>query len=98
MTRKAEMIDKELLEILACPETKEPVHLADQELVDQLNARIERGEIKNRGGKHVEGKIDGGLVREDGAYLYPIEDDIPIMLIDEAIPLKEKEEPDDAGE
>jgi uncharacterized protein YbaR (Trm112 family) len=82
------MIDKELLEILACPETKEPVHLADQALLDALNARIQKGEVKNRGGKPVEKKIDGGLVRQDGAYLYPIEDDIPIMLIDEAIPLK----------
>ena len=82
------MIDKELLDILACPETKEPVHLAEQALIDDINARIERGEVKNRGDKVVEKKIDGGLVREDGAYLYPIDDDIPVMLIDEAIPLK----------
>ena len=82
------MIDKELLDILACPETKEPVHLADQELIDEINGRIERGEVKNRGEKQVEKKIDGGLVREDGAYLYPIDDGIPVMLIDEAIPLK----------
>lgn len=82
------MIDKELLDILACPETKEPVHLADQSLIDDLNGRIERGEVRNRGGKKVEKRIDGGLVRQDGAYLYPIEDDIPIMLIEEAIPLK----------
>ncbi len=32
-------------------------------------------------------KIDGGLVREDGKCLYPIRGNIPIMLIDEAIPL-----------
>ena len=82
------MIDKELLDILACPETKEPVHLAEAEMLAALNDRIERGEVKNRAGKTVEGKIDGGLVREDGAYLYPIEDEIPIMLIDEAIALK----------
>jgi uncharacterized protein YbaR (Trm112 family) len=82
------MIDKELLDILACPETKEPVHLAEQALIDDINARIERGEVVNRGDKVVEKKIDGGLVREDGAYLYPIDDDIPVMLIDEAIPLK----------
>ena len=81
------MIDKELLDILACPETKEPVQLADQTLIDALNARIERGEVKNRGGNKVEKRIDGGLVRQDQAFLYPIEDDIPIMLIDEAIPL-----------
>lgn len=82
------MIDKELLAILACPENKTPVHMADQELIDQLNSRIESGELANRSGKKVEKQLDGGLVREDGAYLYPIEDDIPIMLIDEAIPLK----------
>ncbi len=83
------MIDKELLDILACPETKEPVHLAEQTLVDELNARIERGEVSNRGGDKVEKKMDGGLVREDRAFLYRIEDDIPIMLIDEAISLKD---------
>jgi len=82
------MIDKELLNILACPETKEPVALADQALIDDINRRIEKGEVLNRGGKKVDKKIQGGLVRQDGAYLYPIEDDIPIMLIDEAIPLK----------
>jgi uncharacterized protein YbaR (Trm112 family) len=82
------MIDKELLDILACPENKTPVTLADGALVDEINHRIEKGEVVNRGGKSVEKKIDGGLVREDGAYLYPIEDNIPIMLIDEAIPLE----------
>ena len=62
--------------------------LAEQSLVDELNARIERGELTNRGGKKVEKRMDGGLIREDGKYLYPIEDEIPIMLIDEAIPLE----------
>ena len=83
------MIDKELLEILACPETKEPVHLAEQSLVAELNARIERGEVLNRGGEKVEKTVDGGLVREDRAFLYRIEEDIPIMLINEAVPLKD---------
>ncbi|MCZ6636089.1 MAG: Trm112 family protein [bacterium] len=82
------MIDQDLLEILACPENKTPVKLADQALIDDLNSRIEKGELKNRGGQVVEKKMDGGLIREDGAYLYPIEDEIPIMLIEEAIPLE----------
>ena len=43
------MIDEELLEILACPETKEPVALAEEELIAALNSRIVRGEVKNRG-------------------------------------------------
>ena len=50
------MIDKELLAILACPETKEPVALAEEELIAALNSRIARGEVKNRAGKTVEGK------------------------------------------
>ncbi len=82
------MIDKELLAILACPETKEPVALAEEELIAELNSRIARGEVKNRAGKTVEGKLDGGLVRTDGACLYPIQDEIPILLLDEAIPLR----------
>ena len=81
-------LDQQLLNILACPETKEPVSLADETMIAQINAAIESGTLMNRAGEKVEGTIDGGLVREDKKYLYPIRDDIPIMLIDEGIPLK----------
>jgi len=81
------MVHPELLEILVCPENKTPVALADAALIAKANAAIEARTLKNRGGAVVEARIDGGLVREDRAYLYPIRDDIPIMLIDEAIPL-----------
>ena len=81
------MIDQEMLDILACPEDKTPVKLAEASLIEEINRRIEAGSLKNRAGNAVEKKIDGGLIREDGKYLYPIEDEIPIMLIDEAISL-----------
>lgn len=81
------MIERELLEILACPENKSPVCLAGRELIEKVNDLIENGELCNRGGTPVEKPVDGGLVREDGAFMYPIEDNIPIMLIEEAIPL-----------
>lgn len=83
------MIDSELLEILCCPETKQPVTLVEGEAIDRLNERITSGAVKNRGGKAVEEKIDAGLLREDKKFLYPIRDDIPIMLEDEAIPYDE---------
>ena len=81
------MIDQELLDILACPETKEDVSLADQSLIDSINEKIKAGGLKNRGGEEISESIDGGLVRADGKYMYPIREEIPIMLIDEAIPL-----------
>lgn len=81
------MIDPELLKILVCPENKTPVRLADEDLVRRANAAIEAKTLKNRGGELVEPGIDAGLVREDNAYMYPVREDIPIMLIDEAIPL-----------
>jgi uncharacterized protein YbaR (Trm112 family) len=79
------MIDRELLEILVCPETKQPVRLAESGEVNRINAAITKGGVTNRGGDVVKEAISGGLVREDGKLLYPIRDDIPIMLIDEAI-------------
>ena len=82
-------IDQQLLDILACPETKEPVSLADEVLIAKINAAIEAGTLQNRAGEAIKEKIDGGLVREDKKYLYPIRDDIPIMLIDEGIPLED---------
>jgi len=82
------MVDQELLDILVCPETKQPVRLADAEVLARLNTAIAHGSVKNRGGQPVTEEVREGLLREDGLFLYPVRDDIPIMLIDEAIPLK----------
>ena len=79
------MLDPELVEILACPETKQPVRLADADLVQRVNAAIAAGTLKNRDGEAVNEPIQTALVREDGQYLYPVRDDIPVMLIGEAI-------------
>lgn len=81
------MVAKELLEILVCPETKQSLKVADAALVARFNEAIEAGTLEKRGGEKVDSKLDGGLVREDGTVLYPILDDIPILLIEEAIPI-----------
>ncbi|MCC8985497.1 MAG: hypothetical protein LM513_02800 [Nitrospira sp.] len=80
-------LDKDLLAILCCPETKQAVVLADDLLIQKVNGAIERGQLKNKAQKPVTEKLDGGLVRADNKILYPVREDIPVMLIDEGIPL-----------
>ena len=80
-------LDKEMLEILRCPETHQTLTVADADLVAKLNAAIAAGELSNRGGEVIAEPIDGGLVRADGTILYPIRDQIPEMLIDSGIAL-----------
>ncbi len=80
-------LDKDLLAILCCPETKQAVALADEPLIQKVNSAIERGALKNKAQKPVTEKLDGGLIRSDNKILYPVREDIPVMLIDEGIPL-----------
>jgi len=78
-------IDNELLEILVCPESQQPVALASEQLLQRLNSEIDAGRLRSRGGDTIEKRIEEGLLREDGQILYVIEDSIPIMLIDQSI-------------
>jgi uncharacterized protein YbaR (Trm112 family) len=80
-------VSQELLEILVCPETKQPVSPASDELIARLNEQIEEGTLRNRGGGAVETTLTEGLLREDGKILYVVDDGIPVMLIEESIEL-----------
>ncbi len=62
------MLDKELLDILACPSCKKPVEMNDPHPGDDAQA---------------------WLVCKGCGLRYPVRDDIPIMLIDEASPPRE---------
>ena len=81
------MIDKELLRILVCPKSHRPLLPADKSLLAAVNARIGRGEVNNVGGGAVTEPLQDGLVRDDRAVLYPVVDGIPVLLVEEGIPL-----------
>ena len=80
-------VSPELLEILVCPETRQPVAMAPDDLIARLNGEIASGSLRNRGGATVESAIAEGLLREDGKILYIVDDGIPVMLIEESIEL-----------
>jgi uncharacterized protein YbaR (Trm112 family) len=80
-------VSQDLLDILVCPETKQPVSLASAALLDELNEKIDSGTLRNRGGSVVKQRILEGLRRQDGKVLYVVDDGIPVMLIEESIEL-----------
>ena len=81
------MIDDRLLEILVCPKDRAPLSLADPPSLLRVNRAIAAGRVKNRGGLAVEEPLQAALVRKDRDVLYPIIDEIPVLLVDEGIAL-----------
>ena len=82
-------VDKDLLAILCCPETKQAVTLAGATLIQRLNEAIQNRRLQNKGKQAVTDPVEGGLLRADGKMLYPIRENIPVMLIEEGIPLEQ---------
>jgi len=75
-------VDPELLAILVCPKTKgklEKIALPDE----VRRALVEKYREKFRDEEPV---VEDGLYSPDAALVYPIVSDIPVMLIDEALP------------
>ena len=82
-------LDPDLLAILCYPETKQVMDLADASLIQKVNAAISKGHVRNKGNRLLIGQIEGGLMREDQKILYPIRERIPVMLIEEGIPMEQ---------
>jgi uncharacterized protein YbaR (Trm112 family) len=82
------MLDPELLALLVCPETHQDLVEAAPEEVSRLNEAIQQGQLRNVGGKVVEQPVDGALIRADGLVAYPVRDEIPVMLVPEALSLR----------
>ena len=80
------MIDDELLSVLACPETKKNLVLIGEELTNRINEKIAEGSVLTKMKVKVTEPIDGGLMREgDDSAIYPIRQNIPVLLVEELI-------------
>jgi uncharacterized protein YbaR (Trm112 family) len=81
------MVAEKFLKLLVCPETRQALHNAEPSLVKKLNGAIARRELKNKGGRLLDAPLDGALVRADEKVVYPIVDNIPMLLSDEGLVL-----------
>lgn len=82
------VIPQYLLAILVCPLSRVKLQLADSSLLAALNVRIAEGTLKNRAGARVDQPLSAALVTEDRRYAYPVRDEIPVLLADEALELQ----------
>ncbi len=81
------MISEDFLKMVRCPLCHSPLALADEKLLARLRQEVAANRVKNRIGQLIERPLDGGLVNGDGTLLFPIFDNIPCLIPDEAIPL-----------
>ncbi len=78
-------VDGKLLEILCCPVSKTPLCRLGPQQLEKLNAAIGRGEVKDVEGESVEAPLSEALVTDDMKVIYPVEDNIPILLYERGI-------------
>ena len=78
-------MDKKLFDIICCPTTKLPLELLATDRLDNLNAAIQAGDIKNQAAVSLTEPLSEALITRDGLRVYPVRDGIPILLEEECI-------------
>lgn len=73
-------VDGKLLEILCCPVSKTPLTVLSLDKLEKLNAAIVQGEVLYVGGESVQESLPEALITEDNKVVYPVQDDIPVLL------------------
>ncbi len=78
-------MDRKLLDILACPATRQPLALLERAGLDALNLAIAAGGVRRSDDTTQAESIREALVTRDRKTVYRIDDDIPVLLVEEGI-------------
>lgn len=78
-------IDGKLLEILCCPVSKTPLTRLTASRLKKLNTAISEGSVLTVTGDVVGQTLREALITEDSKVIYPVIDEIPILLEERGI-------------
>ncbi|HVR80748.1 MAG TPA: Trm112 family protein [Luteimonas sp.] len=78
-------MDRKLLDILACPATRQPLALLEPRGLDALNRAIVAGGIRRVDDTPQSEPLREALVTRDRKLAYRIDDGIPVLLVEEGI-------------
>ncbi len=78
-------VDGKLLEFLCCPQSKTPLTRLSSARLEKLNTAIRAGEVQTVRGKVVEQVLKEALITEDSKVIYPVINNIPILLEEKGI-------------
>lgn len=78
-------ISKQLLEIMCCPISHTPLIRISKAQLDHLNRHITDAEVITVDGEAVKEPLQDALLTQDGKVIYPVRDDIPVLLYEAGI-------------
>lgn len=81
------MIADDILELLVCPESKQPLHRSDPALLEHLKHEAVAGTLKTIDGAAVAVDFDDILVRQDRRIGYLVRGGIPVLLVEQGVSL-----------
>jgi uncharacterized protein YbaR (Trm112 family) len=79
-------MDRKLLDILACPATRQPLARLEARGLELLNQAIATGSLKRVDGSAQTEPLREALITRDRRLVYRIDDGIPVLLVDEGMP------------
>jgi uncharacterized protein YbaR (Trm112 family) len=85
---ESESVPDWLLEFIRCPITRTILMPATQATLQQLIAQHSQKPLMTRGGRTISSVPTQGLLSADQCWLYPVQNQIPTLIPDEAIAVR----------